>query len=132
MARIKNSINNVAARNVIEEESGDVSTPKEETLKPLDLTWLTEVNEIIDKEMTNSAFNIDELAHQSSMSKRQFYRKVKSITGLTPNKYVREYKLQKARILLERNEVRTLAEAAYAIGFDTPHYFATLYEARFW
>jgi signal transduction histidine kinase/DNA-binding response OmpR family regulator/ligand-binding sensor domain-containing protein len=131
LARIKNSINNVAARNVIEDSSDDSSPAEEEVLKPLDLTWLTEINEIIDKEMTNSAFNIDELAHQSSMSKRQFYRKIKSITGLTPNKYVREYKLQKARILLERNEVRTLAEAAYAIGFDTPHYFATLYEARF-
>ena len=132
LARIKNSINNAAARKRIDTDEENTSIlALDKKPVPIDITWLNEVNEIIEKEITNSVFNIDSLAQQAAMSKRQFYRKIKSSTGLTPNKYVREYKLQKARTLLEKRHVTTLAETAYAIGFDTPHYFATLFEERF-
>ena len=59
------------------------------------------------------------------------HRRVKKITGLTPNNYFREIRLQVARELLESGKVRTVSEAAAAVGFDTAKYFSTIYAQRF-
>ena len=129
LARINNSLRNATARVVTSKEDEALQINK--ALDTKDLNWLEEINQILEKELANSIFNIDDLSHQSSMSKRQLYRKIKSVTGLTPNKYVREYKLHKSRQLLEDGKINTLSEVAHAVGFDTPHYFSTIFEKRF-
>ena len=58
-------------------------------------------------------------------------RKIKDITGLTPEQVVREVKLQKARTLLENRAHATVSEVAYAVGFETPEYFSKRYANRF-
>ena len=65
------------------------------------------------------------------MSNRQFFRKIKNITGLSLSQYLKEYRLNKARSFLENGEIQALVEAAHAVGFDTPHYFSTIFTKRF-
>jgi AraC-like DNA-binding protein len=50
---------------------------------------------------------------------------------MTPNQYITEIRLNKARQLLESRQFETVAEVCYAVGFKTPHYFSKLMKERF-
>ncbi|MEZ4940956.1 MAG: helix-turn-helix domain-containing protein [Saprospiraceae bacterium] len=71
------------------------------------------------------------LADQMAISERQLLRRLKAETGLTVTAYIQEIKLQKARQLLESQTFDTIAEVAYACGFNTPAYFSRVFEKRF-
>ncbi|MBX2927670.1 MAG: helix-turn-helix domain-containing protein [Saprospiraceae bacterium] len=51
------------------------------------------------------------------------YRNSKKATGLKPVELIRTIRLDHGRLLLQ-NEGKTVAEAAYAVGFGSPSYFA--------
>jgi len=97
----------------------------------VDIKWLEKVEKIIKSEISNSNFTVDSLADILNASRSKVHRRIKLITGLTPNKYLREIKLQVAREILEQGEAQTVSEVCYAVGFDTPKYFSKLFEARF-
>jgi AraC-like DNA-binding protein len=71
------------------------------------------------------------IAYELHMSKSQLTRRLKSITGLTPMKYIRLVKLQKAKMMLETEEVLTLKEVCYSVGFENTTHFAKLFEKEF-
>ena len=71
------------------------------------------------------------LSYELAISERQLFRRIKSITGLTPNKYIRAIKLQIVREAIESGRYRTIAEVSYAAGFDTPAYFGKLFKEHY-
>ncbi|MEM9686846.1 MAG: response regulator, partial [Bacteroidota bacterium] len=93
--------------------------------------WLAQARDIVKKEIANHNYKVSDLAAEMRISESQLLVKMKQITGLTPNEFIREIKLQKARVLLENRAKSTVAEVAYTAGFNTPGYFSTVYEKRF-
>lgn len=128
--RVKNLLTRLHQRQQPDEEIPKTEAP-EPAVSPADLRWLQEVEAILRREINNTQYNLFDLSDELALSERQLNRRIKRITGLSPNKYIREIKLAHARQMLESGEVGTVAEAAYAVGFDTPHYFTRLYEERF-
>jgi DNA-binding response OmpR family regulator len=92
-----------------------------------DIKWLEQIEKRFREDISNSKIKIEILAEELNMSRSQFQRRIKKITGLTPIHYFREIRLQAARQLLENGEVRTVNEVTYAVGFDTPQYLSKLY-----
>ncbi|MCO6493770.1 MAG: tetratricopeptide repeat protein [Phaeodactylibacter sp.] len=97
-----------------------------------DEIWLSEVEALclkaIEKQLTiNNAY----LTGGLNISERQLLRRIKALTGLSVNKYVQEVKLQNARHLLEYQAYPTVAQVAYACGFNTPAYFSSVFQKRF-
>ena len=86
---------------------------------------------IAKREVRNSNYKLDDLAHELHMSKSKLYQQIKRVTGLTPMKYLKLVKLQKAKEILESEEVYTLTEVCYAIGFENTTHFAKSFEAEF-
>lgn len=132
-ARIDNLIKNATSRTVISQNESESKSKKATTptISAADLKWLESVEKHLKVEISNSKFNIDSLALVMQMSRSHLHRRIKSITGLPPNKYFREIKLQAAREILENGEVQTVGEVCYAVGFDTPKYFSKVFEDRF-
>ena len=136
LLRIKNLLANVKNR-TIEVPLVETKLPKAPEEKkatnftPRDLEWIKEVEAIAYREIKNNQFNFEDLARELHISKRQMARRVKQITGFTPIQYFREIKLQKARTLLETQQVSTLKEVTYAIGFENTFYFSKLFYERF-
>jgi signal transduction histidine kinase/DNA-binding response OmpR family regulator len=128
--RVKNLLTRVQQRHQPDDEAPKTEEP-EKAISPADLRWLQEVEAILHREINNAQYNLFDLSDELALSERQLNRRIKRITGLSPNKYIREIKLAHARQMLESGEAGTVAEAAYAVGFDTPHYFTRLYEERF-
>ncbi|KAA3640212.1 MAG: AraC family transcriptional regulator [Bacteroidetes bacterium] len=93
--------------------------------------WLKEVNDFIDEHLSDRHLTVADIAAAVFMSERQFYRKLKKITGKTPNQYLTEIRLQKAKLLLEDQVFDTLKEVALNVGYSRSDYFSFLFEARF-
>ncbi len=102
-----------------------------ETEESWDTGWLRQAEEIVKHEMVNFKYKVSDLAAEMLISERHLLHKMKQITGLTPQEFIRELKLQKARALLENHVKNTIAEISYAVSFDTPGYFSKVYKNRF-
>ena len=129
LTRIENLISKYEEREAfskLELQLDFESSPSADTkwLKELEEACLTAIDKRLD--LTNNY-----LAEQLAISTRQLQRRVKALTGMSVKQYVQEIRLQKARHLLENKVYNTIAEVAYASGFNTPGYFSRIYEKHF-
>ncbi|RYD88760.1 MAG: PAS domain S-box protein, partial [Sphingobacteriales bacterium] len=95
---------------------------------PADQVWLDHLEAIIKSyigkiELTNSL-----LSNELIVSERQLFRRVKSILGITPNKFVQIVRFKLASEAIATGKYTTLAEISNIAGFDTPAYFNKLFK----
>lgn len=126
--RVKNLLENRQQRQAAKTSKSNAESPK---IRKADLAWLKNVEQILKRELANSNYTLLSLAAEIAVSKSQLHRKIKLLTGLTPNKYYREIKLNYAKELLEDRTHLTVAEVSYAVGFEDPQYFSKIYAERF-
>lgn len=111
----------------------DNSVEKKEAvahLSKIDRELLTHLDEKIEAELNNSELAVDDLACELNLSRSTFYRKIKSLTGCSPNDYIRVYRVKKAAQLIENDEYN-LAEIADMTGFGTQSYFSAIFKKHF-
>ena len=75
--------------------------------------------------------NADFIAEELFISRSQLFKKTKQLTGMTFNQYLKETRLQKAKYLIENNDVSSVKATAFSVGFKHSNYFSRLYEERF-
>ena len=80
--------------------------------------------------MADTNFSVDEIAHQMNVGRTIFYKKVKGITGYSPNEYIRIIRMKKAAELLQEHTL-TIAEVSYKVGINDPFYFSKCFKAQF-
>lgn len=95
-----------------------------------DVKWINTVNEIITQNFTNEEFTIDRLAEEMAISRSNLQRKLKGLTGMPPNDYIRLIRLKTAGELLREGEHR-INEVCYIVGFNNPSYFARCFQKQF-
>jgi AraC-like DNA-binding protein len=95
-----------------------------------DATLLNRLMSCIEKVWNESEVTIGALALDVGMSKSQLTRKVKMLSGLSPNDFVREFRLRKAMRLLQEGSMN-IGEITMAIGFSNPSYFTKCFRKRF-
>lgn len=109
--------------------------PEEEIEIELSLTenelWLKKLRELTEREIAAVDFSIGALADKLGMSERTLFRKIKKLTGYSPNIYLREIRLQMARRILENKEKVNVSSVSQEIGFTSTKYFSKLYKERF-
>ena len=86
---------------------------------------------ILEKNMQNAQLSVDELAGMMGISRSVFYRKVRGITGYSPNEYLRIIRMKKAAELLAQSDTLTIAEVAREVGVNDPFYFSKCFKAQF-
>jgi signal transduction histidine kinase/ligand-binding sensor domain-containing protein/CheY-like chemotaxis protein/AraC-like DNA-binding protein len=95
-----------------------------------DETFLKEVIAIVEEKMTDPGFNLEAVAESMKMSRSTFYKKFKSLTGLTTVEFVRDMRLQRARQYLDAGNTN-IGEVAYLSGFSSPKYFSTCFREKY-
>ncbi len=93
--------------------------------------WLSKVTDFIKSNMSNRNLTVGDIADAVFMSERQFYRRIKKVTGKTPHQYLKDIRMEKAKKLLETGTFSTVKEVAYTIGYSRSDYFSSLYESQF-
>ena len=96
-----------------------------------DQRWLHTLEQEALQLIANFEYTAEDLARAMNMSRANFFRKVKRLTGLTVNQYIKEFRLQTARRMLEAGEVHSVKEASYTVGFKHINYFSKAYADRF-
>lgn len=99
------------------------------SLNELDQQFLTKINQLINEHMDGEV-DIAYLAEGVHVSQSTLYRKMKSLTGITTNEYVRRYKLHYAEQLLLEGRYN-VTEVAYRVGMSTPGYFRKCFKEEF-
>lgn len=96
-----------------------------------ELEWLAQLEATTMQMMGKDTFSIDQLAAQMLLGRTSFYQEVKRLTGLTPNQYVLEARMIKARNLLETNPTISFKSILQQIGLRDERYFVRLFQQRF-
>ena len=99
-------------------------------LNPSEEIFTDQLLEFVDKNWRNPELKVDDFGKNLGLSKSQLYRNLKSTTGKSPNTFIRDYRLNKALALLNKQECN-IAEIAYQTGFNSPAYFSKCFQTRF-
>lgn len=99
-------------------------------LNKSDEAFIRKLNEVIQESLSESDFNVEDMAERFNMSRASFYRKVKGVLDLTPNEYIRVERLKKAAQLLKQDDYK-INEICYMVGFNSPSYFAKCFQQQF-
>lgn len=72
----------------------------------------------------------DDLAAHMGMERSLFFQKIKNFSGMTPDDYLRTYRLKRAASMLSHGNLR-INEICYEVGFSSPSYFAKRFCQQF-
>lgn len=91
--------------------------------------FLLEVKKEIEKNLSNEWYGVEDLAASLGFSRSQLYRKLKSICDQSPNIMIRNFRLIRAKELLEQNK-GSVSEIAYEVGFSSLSYFSKEFKKK--
>ena len=99
-------------------------------LEDRDKQFLRQLQAIIQKNLSDSDFGVEDMGQQIGLSRVQLYRKVKAMTGSSVVDLLRKARLAKARRLLETRSM-SVSEVAYEVGFSAPSYFTKCFKDEY-
>jgi TolB-like protein/AraC-like DNA-binding protein/uncharacterized protein YozE (UPF0346 family) len=92
----------------------------------IDQELIEKLDNLIELNLENEKFSVEDLATGIGKSRSQLHRKLHAINGKSTSQYIREYRLKKAMKMLQK-DVATASEIAYRVGFGSPSYFNTCF-----
>lgn len=120
-------------RDMILSESGksDAGTEAETVkLSAADQAFVDKLRGLIDSNISDSTLNINALSGEMCMSRASFFRKIKSLTGVTPNNFILIYRLNRAAEMILGQEYR-LNEISDLLGFSSQSHFSRCFKQHF-
>ncbi|MFD2034758.1 two-component regulator propeller domain-containing protein [Belliella marina] len=109
---------------------GGVLPSSELTTNNLDEVFLDKATKVVLENIDNQDYSLDELLVEIGISRSQFYRKINSLTGQNPSKFIRTIRLKYASELLLQKQY-TVKEIAYMSGFNSTAYFGKTFRELF-
>jgi AraC-like DNA-binding protein len=106
---------------------------EEKNIVPLtqeDEKFLTLLMDYADAAWSNTNLKVDDFSKPMGCSKSQLYRKLVSLTGQSPNTFIKEYRLKEALKLLTK-ATGNISEIAFETGFSSPSYFSKCFQKRY-
>jgi signal transduction histidine kinase/ligand-binding sensor domain-containing protein/DNA-binding response OmpR family regulator len=96
----------------------------------LDEQFIIKVMDVIDKHISDENFSIEEFGSEVGMSRTQFHRKIRAVTGKPASMFLRSVRLARAKKMIEEQR-GNISEIAYSVGFSSPSYFTKCYREEF-
>ena len=100
------------------------------TLNPQDESFLEMLYNKLETHWQDPDFDVADYCQVMAMSKSQLYRKTISLTGLSPNILIKEYRLEKAKELMRRQRY-TISQITFDSGFTSPSYFTKCFKKKY-
>ncbi|HER08387.1 MAG TPA: response regulator, partial [Bacteroides sp.] len=99
-------------------------------INQIDQGFLEKFVKLVEDNIDDSELSGDMIACELGMSKGNLYKKLKTLTGMTVNIFVRSIRLKVAARMLRQGRYN-ISEVAYAVGFNNPKYFSTCFSEMF-
>jgi AraC-like DNA-binding protein len=100
------------------------------TLSPQDEQLLKTLFEKLEENWQNPEFDVDDYCRAMAMSKSQLYRKTITLTGMSPNILLKEFRLEKAKDLM-RKKYHNISQVTFDSGFTSPSYFTKCFKKKY-
>ena len=101
--------------------------PTQIQITPFDEQFMKAVKDIIEKNMDNTEFSIDQFAQEVNLGRTVFYKKLKNITGMTPVDFLQTMRIKRSEQLIDSGEYN-ISTIAYMCGFNDSKYFAKCFK----
>ena len=112
--------------------SSQVQLPKVETKETnFNDQFIQSVVDYVQKNIEDTSLNVEKLSSHLCLSRSQVYRKIKSLTGLSPIEFIRRIRLEKSRTLFQNDKNLNVSEVAHKVGFLSASYFTVCYKKQF-
>jgi len=96
----------------------------------MDENFMQKLYEVISKNIANSELNLDEFCREIGMSRANLYRKIKAITNMSPNEFIRNFRLETAAKILKEAKM-PVSDVFVAVGFNSLAYFSNCFKALY-
>ena len=107
-----------------------ITEPAEVTVTDTDEVFLRQAMDIVEENMSNTEFSVDQLVKEMGVSRSKLYLKLKALTGQSSSEFVRTVRLKRAVRLLEDSNY-SVKEVMYMTGFNTASYFSKCFKRQF-
>lgn len=104
--------------------------PRDLAANQVDAQFLRRTIEHVESHLSDFEFDVEAMARKLAVSRRQLFRKLKAVTGCTPNAFLRSMRLKRAARLLQESQM-TITEITYAVGFSDLKHFRMVFREQF-
>jgi signal transduction histidine kinase/DNA-binding response OmpR family regulator/ligand-binding sensor domain-containing protein len=106
----------------------DTETSEQKEIYTIEHGFIRKVRMIIEENFTDENFALPQLCQALNMSRSQLYRKLKALMDVPPSDFIRTYRLEKGKSLLETSDL-TVSEVAWKVGYkDASHFSRSFHE----
>ncbi len=95
-----------------------------------DKKFAEKLSEIVEKQLDNFDYSVEDLAADLAMGRTLLFRKVKGVTGYSPKEYMRVVRMKRAAEMLLTTTM-SIKEISYSVGISDPAYFNRCFKAQF-
>ncbi|HLP46467.1 MAG TPA: DNA-binding response regulator [Candidatus Deferrimicrobium sp.] len=92
--------------------------------------FIGQVHDIMEENFANPLFTVEKLCSKLYLSRASMYRKIRAVTGESPQLFIRSYRLMRAAQLL-KNKSGNVTEICFKVGFTSTAYFTKCFKERF-
>ncbi|MEO9965415.1 MAG: tetratricopeptide repeat protein [Reichenbachiella sp.] len=126
------ALNLITQRKTLRERFGDMIflEPSSISITPPDKEFIEKVQTIVEQNISNLDFTVEQFQREAGMSRMQLHRKLKALVNSSASEFIRNQRLKRASQLLE-SEALNISEVAYASGFNNVSYFAKCFREKF-
>jgi signal transduction histidine kinase/DNA-binding response OmpR family regulator len=104
--------------------------PTKVSVNNKDAVFLDKLVKVIESNISNDAFTVEQLQSEIAMSRMQLHRKLKALTNQSASDFIRSIRLKRAAQILRQPGIQ-VAEAAYGAGFNHMSYFSKCFKEQF-
>jgi DNA-binding response OmpR family regulator/anti-sigma regulatory factor (Ser/Thr protein kinase) len=109
--------------------SGVISIAKPELIGQ-DEVFISKTMMYIEENYENSEMNVEDIALNLGMSRSSFFKKLKSLTGIAPVDFVREFRIQRALQMMDAGETN-ISQISFSVGINDARYFSKCFKQKF-
>ncbi len=114
---------------MLKSNNGDELKKLKKELSPKDSLFFDKLNQTIEANYSEENFSVSDMAAQINISERQLRRKVKALFNYSPSEYLKVYRLNKAKELLEKGYMVKIV--TFEVGFSSVSYFSSCFKIQF-
>ncbi len=115
---------------IIQSNNDLIIEPKKVAASSVDRLFISHTLEIIEQNMSDSDYSVVKFGKDVGLSRMQLFRKLKALSGLSPNEYIRIMRVKRAAQLLLQGDLN-ITEITYQVGFTDPKYFRKCFKQQF-
>jgi signal transduction histidine kinase/ligand-binding sensor domain-containing protein/DNA-binding response OmpR family regulator len=114
---------------LVSQDKVEINVPMPKAHKRDD-EFMDRLMSVMESNISNGSFTVDQLCTLAGYGRTVFFNKLKSLTGLSPNEYIREVRIKRAAQLLEVGEY-TISQITYMVGMNDSRYFSKCFKQKY-